>query len=412
MPPSITVKPSLQFWENHIRKWFHHYDIDSSGSLTQEEIVDALVDTFSVPQSREKLSGFVKKYWEKNDFDQNGLISEEEFCNERGFGKKLQMVIHTVVVKRSKKELQAKPNLEFWEKNIQKWFEYYDQDRSHSLSQQEVIDGFIDTFSVPHNRAKVSDVIKKYWKSNDRDEDGFISESEFCDEKGLGRKLKKVIHSKIKKMNSRKRATIKHNTENIPPKSWQKNNLGAWFDYYDKDGSKTLSKPEVTAALIETFLAKDSEEKKSIKATVIDVWFLFDLDSNEVIDKKEFLSPGGLAETLKAQLQNRKGRKVADNKFTYDAKSNSVKVAVPTGSIGIALKKNSFPILLEIKDSSPLKDTPVKPGFRLAALELSSGVTYSRMDTYQCIDLLKQSSNDPGREIVFQASAYEKVEWT
>jgi len=419
LTPAESTKPSLQYWENNIRKWFHHYDIDNSGSLTQEEVVDALVDTFSIPQRRGKLTGFVKKYWELNDFDHNGLITEEEFCHENGFGKKLQKVIHTVATKRSKKELHQanKPSLEFWETNdIQKWFEYYDQDRSHSLSQQEVIDGFIDTFSVSQNRAKVTDVIKKYWEANDFDKDGFISETEFCDENGFGKKLKKVIQSKIDKM---KKSAQKHiitfndtNAKTTPAakKSWQSNNLGKWFDYYDTDGSKTLSKPEVIAALIDTFSVKDPEEKKSIKATVIDVWFLFDLDNNQVVDKNEFLSPAGLAETLKAQLENKKRK--AQDMFSYDARSNTIKVPIPAGSVGIALKKTGTPILLDIEQDSPLRGTPVKPGFRLASLELSSGVVYSRMDTYQCIELLKKSSNDPGREIVFQAGAYETIEWT
>jgi len=418
----IPDKPSLKYWENNIMKWFHYYDVDASGHMTQNEIIDGLVDTFSVPQRREKIAAFVEKYWAKNDFDQNGMISLDEFCDEHGFGNKLRKVIQSAIEKRSKKELKTKPTLEYWEKNISEWFDFYDQDHNGFLSQQEVIDGFIETFDVPQNRAKVTDVTKTYWDRNDFDRDGYISKEEFCDEKGYGWKLKTVIEEKIKKIKKQKKNedTKKEKHVHFSQDVWKedvwKEDVGAWFEFYDTDGSKTLSKAEVIAALIETFSVKNPEKKKSIKSTVIDIWFLFDLDANQVVNKDEFLFPGGLAETLQAQLEGGNNKSSPAKKkapaYTYDERSNSIKVPVPAGDLGIALKRGDYPILLQVSEDSPLYEVPVEPGFALAGVQLGNGVTYSKMNTDMCVQLLQDSIEDPGRELIFQAGPYVKIGWT
>lgn len=294
----VPEKPSLTFWVNNMKLWFHNYDIDASGHLSKPEVIDGLVDTFSTPQGREKIAAVVEKYWSMNDFDENGLISLEEFCHEHGFGNTLREVIRGVIERRSKKELKAnpKPTMEYFEKHFWEWFDYYDQDKNGYLSQQEVVDGFIDTFDVPQNRSKITAIIKKYWERNDFDQDGFISKKEFCNGKGFGWKLKRVMQTKLGKMTNQKETF-----DTVSPETWQ-NNLDGWFDHYDTDNSGTLSMSEVVAGLIDTFSVSKAEEKKSLKETVLNTWFLFDFDSNQVIDKKEFLAPNGFAHTVRAQL--------------------------------------------------------------------------------------------------------------
>lgn len=405
----VPEKPSLKYWKNSIAKWFHYYDVDGSGHLSQQEIIDGMVDTFSAPQRREKIVAVVEKYWATFDFDENGLITMEEFCDEHGFGDTLREVIQTVIEQRSKKKLQAKPTLEYWEKNLWQWFDFYDQDYNGFLSQEEVIDGFIDAFSVPQNRAKVTHVIKTYWDRNDFDQDGYISREEFCDEKGFGKKLKKAIQRKLETIGKQKKVEI-----NFVPELWQ-DDLGAWFDHYDIDCSNTLSKAEVVAALIETFPAKDSEQKKSIKSTVMDTWFLYDLDDNQVIDRDEFLLPNGLAETLQAELRAKMPQDDGNTcHYSYDRISNSVTVSVPAGHLGFALKniRPGVPAIIKLKRDSPLQHTPVKIGFRLVAIELGNGVTYTKLDADRCIQLLNKSIDDIGRKLVFQGGSSARNDWS
>mmetsp|Transcript_11521 Transcript_11521/g.17693 ORF Transcript_11521/g.17693 Transcript_11521/m.17693 type:complete len:498 (+) Transcript_11521:64-1557(+) len=295
----IPEKPSLTYWENHMKLWFHYYDIDASGHLSKKEIIDGLVDTFAAPQSREKIAALVEKYWNNHDFDENGLISLKEFCDEHGFGNIIRDVIHSAIKKRSKKEMKAnpKPTMEYFEKHFWEWFDYYDQDKNGFLSQQEVVDGFVETFDVPQNRSKITTTIKKYWERNDFDKDGFVSKREFCNGKGLGWKLKRVMQQKLGKMTNQKKTF-----DTASPATWQ-NNLEGWFEHYDTDNSGTLSMSEVVVGLIETFSVTEVEEKKTVKETVMDTWFLFDFDSNQVIDKEEFLTPNGFAQTLKVELK-------------------------------------------------------------------------------------------------------------
>lgn len=71
-----------------------------------------------------------------------------------------------------------------------------------------------------------------------------------------------------------------------------------WFKYYDEDGDG-LEQHEVDAAISETF---SGAEKHSVKNVVQTMWHKFDPDRSGAISLREFLTPGGLRDSLVAAL--------------------------------------------------------------------------------------------------------------
>eukprot|EP00930_Biecheleria_cincta_P102826 TRINITY_DN94657_c0_g1_i1.p1 TRINITY_DN94657_c0_g1~~TRINITY_DN94657_c0_g1_i1.p1 ORF type:complete len:318 (-),score=59.35 TRINITY_DN94657_c0_g1_i1:223-1176(-) len=68
------------------REWFEHFDADKSGQLSQEELVNALLQTFmgSHQMTREKITSIVNGVWDAIDTDGGGSIDFDEFQVLRG----------------------------------------------------------------------------------------------------------------------------------------------------------------------------------------------------------------------------------------------------------------------------------------------------------------------------------------
>ena len=76
-----------------------------------------------------------------------------------------------------------------------------------------------------------------------------------------------------------------------------------WFLHFDEDGGGTLSKGEVTRALIKTFRQPEDPEKyQQLRETVSAIWGMFDDDGSGEIDTDEFTARDGLADTIVATL--------------------------------------------------------------------------------------------------------------
>ena len=71
-----------------------------------------------------------------------------------------------------------------------------------------------------------------------------------------------------------------------------------WFEYYDKDGNKWLSRQELTDALFELNDVKDPASRQAFLQNIKKLWEEYDTDYVGQIGKKEFLKKGGLAERL------------------------------------------------------------------------------------------------------------------
>jgi hypothetical protein len=89
----------------------------------------------------------------------------------------------------------------------------------------------------------------------------------------------------------------------MPPPSLQE--LSRWFDYYDVDRSGSLDREEVVNALLQT--TGNYAGMQSLRETVYGVWLNFDRDHSGGIDKREFMMPGGLGESLQSMFGSNSG---------------------------------------------------------------------------------------------------------
>jgi len=80
-------------------------------------------------------------------------------------------------------------------------------------------------------------------------------------------------------------------------------NKAGWFVFWDQDGGGTLSKHEVTRALIKTF-NKQQSAATEIRNVLEFVWNIFDTDNSGEIDIEEFSCPDGLADSIIASCNH------------------------------------------------------------------------------------------------------------
>ena len=80
----------------------------------------------------------------------------------------------------------------------------------------------------------------------------------------------------------------------------------SWFDYYDRDRSGTLDQEEVIFGLLNALHQKQQQGSTTapsvdvIRESVNAIWPAFDINGDGHIDREEFCSPGGMAESLLA----------------------------------------------------------------------------------------------------------------
>jgi hypothetical protein len=73
-----------------------------------------------------------------------------------------------------------------------------------------------------------------------------------------------------------------------------------WFRYFDSNRTGRLDRGEVARAFAATFGA--SLDMNVLNAILGQLWPLFDRDGSGTVEEAEFLAPGGLCETIVAQL--------------------------------------------------------------------------------------------------------------
>lgn len=95
--------------------------------------------------------------------------------------------------------------------DLNRWFDYYDRDRSGFLTKDEVTKAVIETFGVKSVPSfVVKQAVSSVWKNFDRNQDGRIDKYEFTKVGGVGSKLLSVLGGK--------KHTQQHGMSNsIPP---------------------------------------------------------------------------------------------------------------------------------------------------------------------------------------------------
>ena len=169
------------------------------------------------------------------------------------------------------------------------WFLWTDSDGDGSLSFDEICSGLQCQLPLDWNRICAD--TDSLWGRWDSDGSGGISLREFVNpETGVLSYIRRMYPTA---------------TRDIPNITTHKL---AWFSYWDEDGSNALEKGEVLRAFIKTFRLKRKGDQgreltEKISSVVEAVWPVFDTDMSGSIDKDEFLSRDGLADTIVATLQ-------------------------------------------------------------------------------------------------------------
>lgn len=180
------------------------------------------------------------------------------------------------------------PNLE---ESPAEWFEVVDSDGSGALERSELVDCLRAQINV--DLAVLEAVLAKEWRRWDPDGSGSISLMEFFQPRtGLLAYLKKR-RSKLRL------AVSKREAPDI------RDDLSAWFDYWDLDHNHTLDKDEVVRALIKSFgLTNHAKVALRLHRVLDAIWPVFDKDSSGAIDRDEFLHPkDGLGAAIVASLE-------------------------------------------------------------------------------------------------------------
>lgn len=159
--------------------------MDGSGTLSKSEVIEVL--RAQLPVDERKLQALLDQNWSKWDLDGNGTVEMMEMIQpQTGL---------LAFVKHHREELLKErrgqpPDIR---DDPSGWFDYWDEDHSQSLDQDEVVRGLIKTFGLSDNES-VSIMLQKIvcaiWNVFDEDKSGAIDRDEFLKPKeGLGASL-------------------------------------------------------------------------------------------------------------------------------------------------------------------------------------------------------------------------------
>ncbi len=170
------------------------------------------------------------------------------------------------------------------------WFHIVDYDGSKRLTKGELLE--ILQAQFPLDMKEAEKLVKgKEWQNWDPDNSGEIDYAELIEPR---RGLLRYVRDRF----------MTGGTGPEPPMITKDRN--AWYDFYDEDGSHTLSKEEILRAFIQTFhVSRDLRQVENMREVIQNVWCIFDTDGSGEIDKNEFLARDGLADTIIATLNSR-----------------------------------------------------------------------------------------------------------
>mmetsp|Transcript_12358 Transcript_12358/g.18112 ORF Transcript_12358/g.18112 Transcript_12358/m.18112 type:complete len:546 (+) Transcript_12358:122-1759(+) len=346
-------KIPLEHWVDNLEEWFKYYDKDRSRALSKQEVIDGLTDTFEVmPEKKANIHKYVDSMWSEFDPDGSNSIDMNEFCSTTGLGYALQGQLYAEMGPPpiqelspegendegddgdGEKEYSANP-LEFWYNNLSDWFHFYDKDKSNALSKQEVIDALTETFaSSTEPTNDIPTTVESVWNMFDLDNDGTIDENEFAAYGGLGENLQAQLQEEMTKEEEMTKAMMTKAKKNVDKLEYWRNHLPLWFKNYDVDFSKSLTREEVSDALVDTF---DSiPETNNVPDLVNSLWDLYDHDGSGAIDEDEFVAESGLGNHLRRLLASELGLGADDQQDNEDddeplPKKASVSAHTPPG---------------------------------------------------------------------------------
>lgn len=133
------------------REWYSIVDADHSGSLSQDEIVEALGAV--LPANKFKLQKWMHSRWSLWDPDGDGTISLDEFMVPRTGLR--DCILSNLGYFRCDLRSQKLPPLP--DEQPEKWFRYFDKNGNGLLDQQELLRGLVRTYCVTANNTPLLD---------------------------------------------------------------------------------------------------------------------------------------------------------------------------------------------------------------------------------------------------------------
>lgn len=177
------------------------------------------------------------------------------------------------------------------------WFAAVDVDRNGVLTRVEAVEALKSQFAVDVEAldAAVSDPKHWMWERWDINGDGHLTRDELLAPGGLVSCVQELFPAP---------ANARGGGSGAPPIS----DRARWFDYWDSpssggDGSGSLEREEVVRALLKTLnVTSDAAAVMQMRSTVDAIWAIFDTDGSGSIERREYLQPDGLADTIVATM--------------------------------------------------------------------------------------------------------------
>lgn len=192
------------------REWYEQVDTGKKGMVSQEQMIRGLHLTLK-PNSEEEtaaIKGNVRHFWHVFDVDHNGLIDKWEFLTKGGMGDALKQMetewnqcigprtsskISKVFTKATRRHsYEPPPSLR---DSPEAWFDHFDIDDSHFLSQKEVIHGLYITCNAltSEKRQIIREHVVSNWDKYDQDNNGVIDKVEFLKLDGFYRRIRRLL---------------------------------------------------------------------------------------------------------------------------------------------------------------------------------------------------------------------------
>ena len=110
-----------------------------------------------------------------------------------------------------------------------------------------------------------------------------------------------------------------------------------WFDYYDKDGNKELSRQEFIDALLELKDVRDHHRRQKFLQNIKQLWEEYDTDYAGQIAKRDFLKKSGLAERIMVFEKTKRQNEVQAKVFISEGMkpNNKIKFISPRSKLPV-----------------------------------------------------------------------------
>lgn len=168
----FTALERLPLLSEDAEGWFRCVAL-GRGELGKSQVMEALVTQF--PLDVERFEEALEQLWPRWDHDQDGAISRAEFFRpEVG----LLDFVRTNLL-RQRVALVPVPDIS---QERLRWFEHFDEEKTGSLKQEELVRALIKTYSLASDLGQVRqmrELVSAVWPLFDLDGTGRVSQQEF-----------------------------------------------------------------------------------------------------------------------------------------------------------------------------------------------------------------------------------------